>query len=94
MIDIKKFYNIKKVPFTNDIEVSSLMLTESHKEVLSRLEFAAKEQKFVIFTAECGSGKTTLLRLLKSKLDKNKFEFFYLSDSDLSPYGTLVFMEP
>jgi len=85
MIDIKKYYNITKVPFTNDIEVSALMLTESHKEVLSRLEFAVKEQKFVIFTAECGSGKTTLLRLLKSKLDKNKFEFFYLSDSDLSP---------
>jgi type II secretory pathway predicted ATPase ExeA len=84
MIDIKKYYNIKKIPFSNDIDVNSLLLTESHKEVLSRLEFAAEEQKFVVFTAECGSGKTTLLRCLKNKLDESKFEFFYLSDSELS----------
>lgn len=85
MIDIKKYYNIEKIPFSNDINVNSLLLTESHKEVLSRLEFAAEEQKFVVLTAECGSGKTTLLRLLKNKLDESRFQVFYLSDSELSP---------
>jgi type II secretory pathway predicted ATPase ExeA len=37
-----------------------------------------------VLTAECGSGKTTLLRLLKNSLDDSKFQFFYLSDSELS----------
>lgn len=85
MIDIKKYYNIDKIPFSNDIDVNSLLLTEFNKEILNRLKFAAEEQKFVVLTAECGSGKTTLLRLLKKTLDESRFEFFYLSDSDLSP---------
>jgi type II secretory pathway predicted ATPase ExeA len=94
MIDIKKYYNIEKIPFSNDIEVDSLFLTDFNKEILNRLKFAAEEQKFVVLTSECGSGKTTLLRLLKNTLDESRFQFFYLSDSELSPYGTLVFMEP
>jgi|LSQX01.3.fsa_nt_gb type II secretory pathway predicted ATPase ExeA len=85
MIDIKKYYKISKIPFSSDIDVSKLLLTQSHKEILSRLEFAAKEQKFVVFTAECGSGKTTLLRLLRKKLSDDKYQLFYLSDSDLTP---------
>ncbi len=85
MIDIKKYYKIEKIPFSNDIDVSDLLITKEYEQVLSRLEFAAQEQKFVVFIAECGSGKTTLLRLLKQRLDENKFEYFYLVDSQLTP---------
>jgi type II secretory pathway predicted ATPase ExeA len=85
MIDIKKYYKISKIPFSNDIDVSKLLITEAHKEILSRLKFAAQEQKFVVFTAECGAGKTTLLRLLKKNLSDDKYQIFYISDSDLTP---------
>jgi type II secretory pathway predicted ATPase ExeA len=85
MIDIKRYYKIKKIPFSNDIDVSNLLITKEYEQVLSRLEFAAQEQKFVVFIAECGAGKTTLLRMLKKRLDENKYEYFYLVDSQLTP---------
>ncbi|MDD4083700.1 MAG: AAA family ATPase [Sphaerochaetaceae bacterium] len=85
MPDLKKQFNLKREPFEKDIPVKDLYLTSSHKEVLSRLKYAAKEQKFVVFTADCGMGKTTLLRALKQQLNPKQYEFFYLTDSNLTP---------
>jgi type II secretory pathway predicted ATPase ExeA len=81
----EKFYGLNLTPFSKSTPISSLYLTESHSEVLSRLVYAAKGRLFAVVTGDCGTGKTSVIRKLYDTLDEKKFEFLYIADSQLTP---------
>lgn len=82
---VNKHFNFTSDPFSKGIDVDSLLITDTHQEILSRLEFCAEDQKFAVLTSGCGAGKTTILRKFINDIDKTKYEVFYISDSNLTP---------
>ena len=65
--------------------MSELFLTESHKEMLARMQYAAERRQFALSTGEAGAGKSTKARLLDSKLSSARYVVLYITDSDLTP---------
>jgi general secretion pathway protein A len=58
-----RFYGFKERPFEINPDPDFLFLSESHREALAHLIYAAKERKgFTVITGEVGTGKTTLVR--------------------------------
>ena len=68
MAMFEEFYSFVRPPFGRDLQVSELFLTESHKEMLARMQYAAERRQFALCTGEVGAGKSTMARLLDSKL--------------------------
>ncbi len=48
------FFEMKRTPFMNSIDVCSLYLSTMLDETLSRLEFAAEKRLFALVTADVG----------------------------------------
>jgi len=82
---IEQFYNFKHTPFERDIPTEQLYSTPKFDELISRLEYAARNRKFSIVTGNVGVGKTTAIRKFTSSLDKNSFCCIYIADSALTP---------
>jgi type II secretory pathway predicted ATPase ExeA len=78
-------FGLVKNPFCKEIPGDSLFLSEASEEISSRLNYVANQNLFAVVTGECGTGKSTLLRRLRDCLDDKKFDFFYLTDSKLTP---------
>ncbi|HML26688.1 MAG TPA: ATP-binding protein, partial [Methanomethylovorans sp.] len=81
----EEFYGLSKTPFSRDIPTDQLYQSIMLEEILTRLEFAANKQLFVVITGDCGTGKTTTIRRFKDILDPGKYLLLYLSDSKLTP---------
>ena len=65
-----RFYGFKERPFEINPDPDFLFLSESHREALAHLIYAAKERKgFTVITGEVGTGKTTLVRAFLSRLN-------------------------
>ncbi len=79
------FFEMKRTPFRNDINVDALYLSPMLDETLSRLLYAADNQLFAIVTADVGCGKSTAIRKLAGLLNKDTYEVLYISDSMLTP---------
>lgn len=79
------FYGLSRTPFSRDIEVDKLYVSDILQEVLGRLEYAAERQLFAVVTGDCGTGKTTTIRRFTQTLDAAKYRTLYLSDSKLTP---------
>lgn len=82
---IEQFFEFTHMPFSKDIPTDQLFSYPALDEVIARLQFTAERQLFSVFTADVGCGKTTAVRRFLSSLDKSKYEFFYMSDSQLTP---------
>ena len=67
---IEQFYNFKHTPFERDIPTEHLYTTPKFDELLSRLDYAARNRKFIIITGGVGVGKTTAIRKFDASLDK------------------------
>ncbi len=76
---------LKTLPFTKDIAVDNLFRSENWENCYSKLRYAVENKLFTVLTSPPGCGKSTMLRALKDKLNPNKYEFIYLSESNLSP---------
>jgi type II secretory pathway predicted ATPase ExeA len=81
----EEFYSLTNTPFTRDIPVKSLFVSNVVEEVTSRLEFAADRQQFVVVVGECGSGKSTIIRMFQAALNPDKYKVLYVSDSQMTP---------
>jgi type II secretory pathway predicted ATPase ExeA len=79
------YFQFVNRPFGKDIPSECILATNGSDDILGRLQYAAKFNKFVVVTGECGSGKSTLLRKLKDSLDPRRYDFYYITDSKLTP---------
>src|SRR5690554_4359788 len=50
MAMFEEFYSFVRPPFGRDLQVSELFLTESHKEMLARMQYAAERRQFALCT--------------------------------------------
>jgi type II secretory pathway predicted ATPase ExeA len=82
---IEQFYNFKHTPFERDIPTEHLYTTPKFDELLSRLDYAARNRKFIVITGGVGVGKTTAIRKFEAALDKKSFRCIYITDSALTP---------
>ena len=82
---IEQFYHFKHTPFERNIPVEHLYTTPKFDELLSRLEYAARNRKFIVITGAVGVGKTTALRKFEASLDPKNFCCIYITDSALTP---------
>ncbi len=85
MNSMEQFFNFKLMPFERDIPVEHLYTTPKFDELLSRLEYAARNRKFSVVTGGVGVGKTTAIRKFVASLDRNSFRCIYITDSALTP---------
>ena len=81
----EQFFDFKRMPFERDIPIEHLYTTPQFDELLSRLDYAARNRKFSAVTGCVGVGKTTAVRRFVSSLDKNSFRCIYIADSALTP---------
>lgn len=79
------FYGFTATPFSRDIPVTQLFVSELLEETLGRMEYAAQRQLFMVLTGDCGTGKTTTIRRFFESLDASRYTLLYLSDSKLTP---------
>ena len=82
---IEQFFKFKHMPFERDIPTEHLYTTPKFDELLSRLEYAARNRKFIVITGGVGVGKTTAARKFVDSLNKNSFRCIYIADSALTP---------
>jgi len=82
---IEQFFNFKHMPFDRNIPTEHLYTTPKFDELLSRLDYAARNRKFIVITGGVGVGKTTAARRFAASLDKNTFRCIYIADSALTP---------
>ena len=80
-----QFFNFKHTPFERNIPVEHLYTTPKFDELLSRLDYAARNRKFSVVTGGVGVGKTTAVRKFVASLDRNSFRCIYIADSALTP---------
>ena len=82
---IERFFNFRHMPFERNIPTESLYTTPKFDELLSRLDYAARNRKFIVITGAVGVGKTTAARAFVASLDHNSFRCIYIADSALTP---------
>jgi len=82
---MEQFFNFKRAPFERNVPVEHLYATPRFDELLSRLDYAARNRKFSVVTGGVGVGKTTAVRKFVASLDRNCFRCIYIADSALTP---------
>jgi len=82
---IEQFFSFKHIPFERNIPTEHLYATPKFDELLSRLEYVARNRKFCVVTGNVGVGKTTAARMLVASLDPDSFRCIYIADSALTP---------
>jgi len=82
---MEQFYHFKQTPFERNIPTEHLYTTPKIDELLSRLDYAARNRKFIMVTGGAGVGKTTVARTFVVSLDKKNFRCIYIADSALTP---------
>lgn len=78
-------FGLQTLPFTKDIAVDGLFRSENWETCYSKLKYAVENKLFTVLTSPPGCGKSTMLRALRDKLNMNRWEFIYISESNLSP---------
>jgi type II secretory pathway predicted ATPase ExeA len=82
---MEQFYHFKQTPFERNIPIEHLYTTPKFDELLSRLDYAARNRKFIVITGGVGVGKTTAVRKFVASLDQKSFRCIYIADSALTP---------
>jgi general secretion pathway protein A len=85
---IEAYFNLKKTPFSKDIDPGDIFPSECTKELLQRLEYMKQHRGIMLLTGEPGTGKTLHLRTFIYNLNENLYKYFYLP---LSTINTLDF---
>lgn len=82
---IEQFFKFRQMPFERNIPTEHLYATPKVDELISRLDYAARNRKFSVITGGVGVGKTTAVRKFVASLDPNSFRCIYIADSALTP---------
>jgi Type II secretory pathway, component ExeA (predicted ATPase) len=87
-----QFYGFKERPFEITPDPDFLFLSESHREALAHMIYAARERKgFTVLTGEVGTGKTTLVQAFLSQLN-GKVKTAYIFNPKLTSLDFLRYI--
>ena len=78
-------FGMKTMPFSKDIAVDNLFHSENWDNCYSKLRYAVENKLLTVLTSHPGCGKSTMIRTLRDSLSSNRWEFIYISESNLSP---------
>jgi general secretion pathway protein A len=79
------FFHFTSTPFSRCLPPQDLLCTPAMAEVGARLDYAARERRFVVFTGAIGAGKSTALRAFTARLPVATYTPLYVTDSQLTP---------
>ena len=85
----ESFFEMTNTPFVKNIPVASLYIPSFIEEAQSRLIYGVDNNLFIVVTGDPGCGKSTLIRALKGSLSGEDYIMLYLSDSKLTPAGSI-----
>ena len=87
-----QFYGFKERPFEITPDPDFLFLSESHREALAHMIYAARDRKgFTVITGEVGTGKTTLVQAFLSQLN-GKVKTAYIFNPKLTSLDFLRYI--
>ena len=81
----EQLFNFKHTPFERNIPTEHLYNTPKFDELISRLDYSARNRKSCVVIGNVGVGKTTAARMLVASLDPNSYRCIYIADSALTP---------
>lgn len=81
----EQFFVMGHTLFTRNVPTNRLYESQTMKETLGHLCYAADRQFFAVVTTDPGCGKSTLIRRFYGELPKEDYFVLYLSDSKLTP---------
>jgi general secretion pathway protein A len=79
------FFHLSGTPFTRGLPPAQLLSTPAMEEAGARLDYAARERRFVVLTGAVGAGKSTALRAFMARLPVTTYTPLYVTDSQLTP---------
>ena len=80
----KAYWGMSKNPFTKEIDVKDVFISEDIKQVTERLGHMCKYPGIAIITAYPGSGKTLGIRIFASGLNPNLYKVVYIKITNVS----------
>ena len=76
---IETYFGFTHTPFTQDIPVTGLFLSESHKELVGRLSPTVRKGAIACITGDIGAGKSTAVRATMAGLHTGTYRVTYLA---------------
>ena len=83
--NIKEHFKFVRMPFSQKIPVEFLYHNGKTQEILSKMTFAASDNRFLVLSGPVGTGKSTILRCFTEGLNKDEYQVFYISCSAMTP---------
>lgn len=81
---IKQYFGLKKIPFSKELDTKDIFISNSMKELFSRLEHIKQTRGLLLLTGEPGAGKTLALRKFITDLNPNCYFPVYTPLSTVS----------
>lgn len=78
-------FGLTREPFARNIPVDELMRFDAHREMTTRLQFAAEHRGAALITGDTGTGKTTAIRAVMKRMDDSRYRFMYMASRALTP---------
>ena len=75
---IEAYYQLKKTPFSKDIDPKDIFISQSIVELNTRLEYIKQKRGILLVTGEPGTGKTLTIRTFLNSLNRNLYKYFYI----------------
>lgn len=76
---IEAHFGFTHTPFTQDIPVTGLFLSESHKDLVTRLSTTIRKGAIACITGDIGAGKSTAVRATIAGLHSGAYRVTYLA---------------
>ena len=80
----KVYWGMSRNPFTKEIDVKDVFISEDIKQVKERLDHVRKYPGIAIITAYSGSGKTLGIRIFTTGLNPNLYKVVYMKITNVS----------
>ena len=75
---LQAYWNLTGRPFDKAIKPDQLFMSNSFKELLSRLQYMKQQRGIMLISGQPGTGKTTALRAFVNELSELSYQSFYV----------------
>ena len=85
-----EYWGLHSPPFSNVPSETFFFRSPQHEEAFSRLRYVIKHRQGVaMLTGEVGCGKTTVAKALLKSFNREKYQFYFLSNPAMDPLDLL-----